>query len=128
MPAPNAASADIISNMPLGMVWDFLAVHIDPAKAEGKRIVLGLDFTDTHETYTLRLRNSTVSYARRAPTESDARITLTRAALDDVLLGRKTMQEQLASGAIRIEGRTAALGELLDMRDTFPFWFDIVTP
>ncbi|MFO0694123.1 MAG: alkyl sulfatase dimerization domain-containing protein [Polyangiales bacterium] len=128
VPAPNTASADIISNMPLGMVWDFLAVHIDPAKAEGKRIVLGLDFTDTHETYTLRLRNSTVSYARRAPTESDARITLTRAALDDVLLGRKTMQEQLASGAIRIEGRTAALGELLDMRDTFPFWFDIVTP
>lgn len=128
LPAANTASPDIISNMGLGMVWDFLAVHIDPAKAEGKRIVLGLEFTDTHESFTLRVRNSTLSYARRAPGEADARVTLTRAALDQVLLGQKTLQEQFASGAIRIEGRNAALGELLDLRDTFPFWFAIVTP
>jgi len=126
---PNTASADIVANMTLDMVFNFMAVHIDPEKAAGKRITIGLDFTDTHERLTLHLRNSTRSHANvPPPDDADAKITLTRAALNEILLGQKTVQQQVEAGAVRIEGDAGALPELLGMRDTFEFWFNIVTP
>jgi len=126
---PSTASPDIVANMTLDMVFDFMAVHVDPARAGDKQITLGLSFTDTNEQLTLTLRNSVLSHSlAAAPDDADARITLTRSALNAILLGEKTVQEQIGAGAVRLEGRAEALEEVLGVRDTFPFWFDIVTP
>ncbi len=38
------------------------------------------------------------------------------------------MEEKIASGDIKIIGRKEALGEFLGLLDSFPFWFNIVTP
>ena len=53
---------------------------------------------------------------------------MTRAALDQVLLGEATLPDKVAAGEVKIEGRQAALGEFLGLMDTFEFWFNIVTP
>jgi alkyl sulfatase BDS1-like metallo-beta-lactamase superfamily hydrolase len=34
----------------------------------------------------------------------------------------------MAKGALTIEGRREAFTEFMGLLDTFPFWFDIVTP
>ena len=38
------------------------------------------------------------------------------------------MEQAIASGDLKIEGRREAFGEFVGMLDTFPFWFNIVTP
>ena len=55
-------------------------------------------------------------------------MTLTRAALDAIVLGRSTFQALAADGSLRIEGDAAAFADFLGLLDTFEFWFDIVTP
>lgn len=36
--------------------------------------------------------------------------------------------EAMAKGALTIEGRRGAFTEFMGLLDTFPFWFNIVTP
>ena len=42
--------------------------------------------------------------------------------------GRKRVEQAITSGDLKIEGRKEAFTEFLGLLDTFPFWFNIVTP
>ncbi|MFN8534490.1 MAG: alkyl sulfatase C-terminal domain-containing protein [Dehalococcoidia bacterium] len=111
------------------MFFDLLAVRLNGPKAAGAAITLNLDFTDIDEQFVLTVANGVLNYAKgkKAP-DPDAALTLTRAALDEVLLGEATLAGKLAAGQMRIDGNREKLGELLAMLDTFDFWFNIVTP
>jgi Alkyl sulfatase C-terminal len=52
-------------------------------------------------------------------------VTLTRAKLNDVLLGQTTFKKELDAGNISVAGNAAALNDLLSMLDSFDFWFNI---
>lgn len=58
----------------------------------------------------------------------DARVTLSKAALDRIQLKEITIAQAIASGEIKIDGNREILAEFMGLLDTFPFWFDIVTP
>ena len=58
----------------------------------------------------------------------DAKITLSKATLDAIQLEEKTFEQAIASGEVKIEGRKEAFTEFLGLLETFPFWFNIVTP
>jgi len=58
----------------------------------------------------------------------DASVTLTKVTLDAVQLKEKTLQAALEAGGIRIDGRRQAFAEFMGLLDTFPVWFNIVTP
>ena len=47
-------------------LWDVLGVRLNGPKAEGKRIVLNWNFTDTGETFVLNLENCALTYAAGA--------------------------------------------------------------
>ena len=53
---------------------------------------------------------------------------MTRAALDEIVLGEAKLAEKLAAGEARIDGNPQKLVEFLSLLDTFEFWFNIVTP
>ena len=57
-----------------------------------------------------------------------AKVTLTRAALDQVLLGEGDGAQLFASGAIAVEGDGAKLGEFLGPLEEGDPVFAIVTP
>ena len=57
-----------------------------------------------------------------------AKVTLTRAALDQVLLGEGDGAQLFASGAIAVEGDGAKLGEFLGLLEEGDPVFAIVTP
>ena len=38
------------------------------------------------------------------------------------------MEQALAAGDARLDGRREAYRELMSLLDDFPFWFNIVTP
>ena len=60
--------------------------------------------------------------------DAQATITLTRAALNDILLKKATMDAKIASGELKVKGDFKKLNELMLLLDHFEFWFNIVTP
>ncbi|PZQ46460.1 MAG: hypothetical protein DI556_20385 [Rhodovulum sulfidophilum] len=128
LPALSSASPDTVRAMSPEMLFDFLAVRLNAEKAEGKKIVLNVDFTDIGKHYTLTVENSVLNYTERQVADPDATATLTKAALDDVQMGLATMGEKIDAGEITVAGDPEAFREFNGMLDSFDYWFNIVTP
>jgi len=129
LPTPKTASPDTVKATPLEMFFDLLAVRLIGPKAEGKTITLNATFTDINEQYLLTVENGVLNYAKgKQANQADATLTMTRTALDQVLLGEANLADKLAAGEAKIEGDQGKLGEFLSLMDTFEFWFNIVTP
>lgn len=123
----NSASPDTIKAMPPEMLFDYLAVRLNGPKAAGKKIGLNMSFTDLKQDYGLIVENGVLNHGKPLA-QADARVTLSKATLDAVQLKEVTLEQAIARGDIRVEGRREALAEFLGLLDTFPFWFNIVTP
>lgn len=127
--APKTASPDVIKAMSLDMFFDLLAVRLIGPNAAGKKLVFNTAFSDTGEQYLLVVENCVLNYAKgKHSAQADAALTITRAALDAIILGEAKLPEKLASGEAAIEGNPEKLIEFLSLLDTFEFWFNIVTP
>ncbi len=122
------ASPDLSKNMPIPMMLDFMAVRLNPEKAAGKKLKINFNFSDTNELYTVFLENSTLNNREGNADDADTTITSTRATLDNIMLGKLTVEQGLKSGAIKVEGTKGKFKELQGMLDNFEFWFNIVTP
>jgi alkyl sulfatase BDS1-like metallo-beta-lactamase superfamily hydrolase len=125
---PNTASPDITRAMSLEQIFDYLAIRLNGPKAAGKEMTLNFKFTDTKQDYSLVLKNGVINAFPKLADKPDATYTLTRANLDDVLLGQAKFDELAKNGTVKVEGTPGKVGELMALMDTFPFWFDIVTP
>ncbi|CAA0120847.1 Putative alkyl/aryl-sulfatase YjcS [BD1-7 clade bacterium] len=130
---PNAmaletASPDIIANMPVTMLFDYMGVRVLPEKAEGKEMVLNLNFEDLKESYSLMLENSVLNYTTNQVEEADATATLTKDTLNQIQLGQISFDQAVADGKIKVKGDPQAFNDLLATLDNFDFWFNIVTP
>jgi alkyl sulfatase BDS1-like metallo-beta-lactamase superfamily hydrolase len=124
----NVASPDTIRAMPPGMTFDYFAVRLNGEKAAGKKLVLDINFTDLNEPYTLTVENGVLNHAKRAATNADAKVSLTKGTLDRIQLGEITPEQAITSGEMKVEGRREAFADFVGMLDKFPFWFNIVTP
>jgi alkyl sulfatase BDS1-like metallo-beta-lactamase superfamily hydrolase len=60
--------------------------------------------------------------------DADAKMTLSKTVLDNIQLDQTTLKDAVAAGHVKVEGREAAVAEFLGLLDTYPFWFNIVTP
>jgi alkyl sulfatase BDS1-like metallo-beta-lactamase superfamily hydrolase len=110
-------------------LWDVLAVRLNGPKAEGKRIVLNWNFSDTGETFVLNLENCALTHVAGAQAEAaDASFTLARSTLDEVIAKQASFPEAVAAGRIRFTGDALRLGELMALMDEFPRMFEIVEP
>jgi alkyl sulfatase BDS1-like metallo-beta-lactamase superfamily hydrolase len=126
--APNLAGPDTVAAMSPELMFDYWGVRLNAQKAAGKKLVVGLDLTDLKKKYTLTVENGVLLQSARLAATVDAKLTLTKSSLDRIQLGQTTLDEAITSGAIRIDGRREAAEDLLGMLDTYPFWFNIVTP
>jgi alkyl sulfatase BDS1-like metallo-beta-lactamase superfamily hydrolase len=110
-------------------LWDVLGVRLNGPKAEGKHIVLNWTFTDTGETFILRLENCALTFTAGAQSATaDASFTLARGTLDEVIAKQTSFPEAVAAGKIKFSGNPMRLGELMALMDEFPRMFEIVEP
>ena len=110
-------------------LWDVLGVRLNGPKAEGKRIVLNWNFTDTGETFRPHLENCALTYVAGAQAaDADAGFTLPRGVLDEVIAKLTTFPEAVGSGKIKVTGNPMRLAELMALMDEFPRMFEIVEP
>jgi len=125
---PNAAAPDLVANMPLDQILDYLGVLLDSKRAAGKSIAVNFYFTDVNQQYGVTIKNSVLNYRRTRIAKPNATVMLARSDLDDVLLGKVGLPRLLANGRVRIDGDRTVLLEMLALFDNFEFWFNIVTP
>ncbi|MCC8955946.1 MBL fold metallo-hydrolase [Bradyrhizobium sp. Pear77] len=110
-------------------LWDVLGVRLNGPKAEGKRIVLNWNFTDTGESFILNLENSALTYVKGAQAaDALASFTLARSVLDEVIAKLTTFPEAVGAGKVKVSGEPLRLGELMMLMDEFPRMFEIVEP
>jgi len=128
VPTPNTASPDVVQNMPIVMILDYMAVRLNPEKAAGKKIKINFNFTDVNELYTVFLENSTLNNREGNADDADSTITTTRGTLDNIMLGKLTVEKGLKTGAIKVKDTKGKFKELQGMLENFEFWFNIVTP
>jgi alkyl sulfatase BDS1-like metallo-beta-lactamase superfamily hydrolase len=123
------ASADVARALSIEQLWDAMGARLDGPRAWETEIVIAWDFTDVAERWTVTVENTALSaVAGRLAEDAQARVTLTRAAFDAVLLGESEGAALFASGAIAVEGDAAKLGEFLGLLDQGDLVFAIVTP
>ncbi|KRG68343.1 alkyl/aryl-sulfatase [Pseudoxanthomonas dokdonensis] len=129
LPSLNTLNADTLKAVDTGLFFDYLGVRLNAGKAEGKHIVLNWNFTDLGKQYVLNLENSALTYVEgQQASNADASLTLSRAALNSVILGQTTFAAAMQSGQARVEGDPRKLAELMGMLDTFSYGFPIVEP
>ncbi|SDI45054.1 Tat (twin-arginine translocation) pathway signal sequence [Paraburkholderia steynii] len=129
VPAPAPASPDTIRAMPLEMFLDYQGIRLNGDRAAGKTVLLNLTLTDTKENYVVGVENSAIHYSKgKTANNADASITMTRADLNNVMLGSTSMQKLVMSGGTKIDGNSQKLGEFISWLDNFDFYFNIVTP
>jgi len=129
LPAVHTASPDSVRSMSLDLFFDYLGVRLNGPKAAGKKVTLNLEFPDTKEKYVLALRNGALSHtSNKQVKDADATITMSREALNQIILGQTSLDKEISSGNVQVQGNKEALGELVSLLDQFEFWFNIVTP
>ncbi|WP_082433813.1 alkyl sulfatase dimerization domain-containing protein [Paraburkholderia caribensis] len=129
VPAPAPASPDTIRAMPLEMFLDYQGIRLNGDRAAGKTVLLNLTLTDTKENYIVGVENSAIHYSKgKTASNADASITMTRADLNNVMLGSTSMQKLVMSGGAKVDGNSQKLGEFISWLDNFDFYFNIVTP
>lgn len=124
----NTASPDTIRAMPPSMLFDYLAVRLNPEKAASKKMTINIDFTDINEKHSLNIENAVLNHSTRYADKPDTTVTLTKKVLDDIQLGQTTLEQEIASGQVKITGDAKQFSEFVGMLDKFNFWFNIVTP
>lgn len=124
----NTASPDTIRAMPPELLFDYFGVRLNGPKAEGKKLALNIDFTDLGKKYALVIENGALNYKERFVDKPDATVTLKKETLDSIELKQLSVDDAVSSGAMKIDGSKEKFDEFFGLLDTFPFWFNIVTP
>jgi alkyl sulfatase BDS1-like metallo-beta-lactamase superfamily hydrolase len=122
-------SLALVRATPTTMMLDYAAVRLNPERAAGKRIVLNVVLSDTNEQHLVRVENSVLIHETNVhEANADATVTMTRDDLLQTLLAAVPVLLKTASGAIRVDGRSDAYGELTALIDPLDSNFPIVTP
>jgi alkyl sulfatase BDS1-like metallo-beta-lactamase superfamily hydrolase len=129
LPAPNTASPDTVRAMPMDLLLNYLGMRIDPAKAAGRTLTINLALSEPEQKFVLGVENSCLHWsAGRQARNADATVALSRASLNEIIEGARTLEQQVMAGKAQVTGNARAVGEFTSMLDTFEFWFNIVTP
>ncbi|MES2034958.1 MAG: alkyl sulfatase dimerization domain-containing protein, partial [Pseudomonadota bacterium] len=121
-------SADMVANLPSGMIFDVLAIRLDPAKAGDARVAVIFDFPDRKERFLVTVRNGVLNAEPAgAGASADAVLTLPRPLLLQSLFTGAPLAAKVASGEAKITGNPLALQRLTSWFDRPAGDFPIVT-
>lgn len=119
-------SPDLIKNIPLDMVCDYLGIALDAPKSAGKTIRINFELEGTDEKRSLILKNGVLNSRGTLVKDPDLTLKGAGAAINAVLMGGDPLGA-MKSGNVAATGRQEALTELLALMTEFKFWFPIVT-
>lgn len=130
-PVPNTVSPEVIQNMSLELLFNYLAMRFNGTDAETARLKynFNLTFPDTKEKATLIISNGVVNPRIGSHVSRDVTATLTvnRSDLNKVVSRTATFNDLIANGTIKVTGDADAFRKVMGRMDDFKFWFNIIT-
>ncbi|MED9675628.1 alkyl sulfatase dimerization domain-containing protein [Escherichia coli] len=120
-------SPDTIKGMTVEMLFDYMAVRLDSAKAEGKDISLNFNLNNG-DNLNLTLNDSVLNYRQTLQQKADTSFYMSRSDLHDVLTGQAKMTDLIAAKKVKVIGNAKNLDEIISCLDTFDLWTNVVTP
>lgn len=126
---PSTASPDVIQSLPLEIYLDFLAVRLNHPEAADSDIALNIVMPDVDEKVYLTVGNGVMNYTMDKQAEdAHATMTIDRSIMDAINLGQTTLEAEIETGDVTIEGNPEKVTEFASLLDGFDFWFNIVEP
>ena len=125
---PRESLIDMLNQTPIERFLEAMAASLNATKAEGKKLKINLVFSDTKQTYVLRIENSVLHHVQKSPEkDANATLTLTQAFFLKMVLGQAGGKDLLLSDQTKIDGSTLDLATFFSMLDKAPGNFSIVT-
>jgi alkyl sulfatase BDS1-like metallo-beta-lactamase superfamily hydrolase len=121
---------DMIAATPSPVLFDLLAIRIDPARAAGKDVAVAFVFPERNERVRVSLANSVLVHEAPGAGAVAATVTMPRAAFLAMLFAGQSPQALLHAGTLKVEGDPMALAGLMQSFDPAAQSppFPIVTP
>lgn len=125
--ATSSTTPDVIRAMSTELFLNFLAIRMDPRRAEGLRFTINLVTPDNGERFIIELANATLTNIQGFQAErADLTLTINRADLVEVMAGQKTLEAQLADGTARAQGDLTVLTRLAGLMVDFDPRFEVL--
>ena len=122
------ASPDTILAMPIDILFDYAAVHVDGVKADKTDVRIDFAFTDLDQTWTVWIKRGVLNARLGACAETQLTVSGPKAALVGVVLKPAAADQLVQAGHITLDGDRAALAAFAEVLDEFDPNFNIVTP
>lgn len=127
------ASEDTIHAMPLDILFDFAAVHLDGERAASADLQMAFTFTDvardgSDETWTVWVRRGVLNARRGVLPGTQFTIRGPKAAITGVVLAPAGAGRLVDAGHISLDGDDGALTRYAGLLDNFDPNFAIVSP
>jgi len=106
---------------------DFLAISMDPRKADGLRFTINLVTPDNGETHLVEMSNATLTNIKgRLAKNPDLTITVNRTDLNQVMMGASTFDDLINAGKAKFEGDRKPFDQLRGLMVSFAPNFEIL--
>lgn len=125
---PTAGNADFLKAVPTLDLFDALASRYNPEKLSREPFTIVFEFTDTGETVSVEIGRDVVVPRLADTEEAAARLRLSRADFNLLILRETAVPALAGSGRLKIAGEGPAAGAFLAALDTPDFWFNVVKP
>ena len=124
----STANLDTIMAVPIGLLFDFVAVHIIGERAADADVRVNCTFTDSGSDWTMWVRHGVLN-AREGHVD-DVQLTLggPKPAIAQLLLQPGDAAEAIAGGTVAADGDTSVLETLAALMDAFDTRFNLATP
>lgn len=125
--APKTASPDVLANMTIENLLDYLAVKVDSMKAQHTPFTLNVVLPDDKETYFVEMSNGNLNNILvEKEMKADATLFINRADVSQILLEKTTLKALLESGSAGIKGDKSVLQKLTGSLTNADAKFEIV--
>ncbi|MGB5188042.1 MAG: alkyl sulfatase dimerization domain-containing protein, partial [Acidimicrobiia bacterium] len=111
---PAVSSPDVLRALTTEMFFDYLAIRMDGSKVEDVAFVANIRHPDSGEELVVELSNATLT-TQMGFQSDDATVTIVvdRADFEQVMLGQRSFEELIESGASDVDGDLSGLQRML---------------
>ncbi|WP_372770824.1 alkyl/aryl-sulfatase [Pseudoalteromonas sp.] len=125
--APKSASADVVSEMDVGMLLDYIAVQVDSLKAQNTPFTMSVKLKGTDEYYYVEMSNGNLSNIQlEKPKAADAELALDDAAFKQILFGQAKLKDLVAQNKVEFKGDQSVIEKLASSLVEFDPAFEVV--
>ncbi|MBS0189244.1 MAG: MBL fold metallo-hydrolase [Planctomycetes bacterium] len=126
-PMASSSGPDVIRAMSTELFLNFLAIRMDSRKAVGMRFTINLILPDVNEKFLIEVENATMTnLSGFLADRADLTLTINRAALEQIMVGAKSFEDQIKSGSAQAQGDLSVLAKLASTMVEFDPRFEIM--